>query len=57
MKKKTLIVEDNPKALNIVKRILKEIDPEIIIYEATNADVAYRFAMQKTIDLFILDII
>ena len=57
MKKKVLIVEDNEKSRKALLKMLSEIDQELILYEADNIDVAYRYAMQYKIHLFILDII
>lgn len=58
MKQNVLLVEDNEKAREMLVKILGEIDEvSIHVLEAENIDLAYRYAVQYTIDLFLLDII
>lgn len=57
MKKTVLIVEDNEKSRKMLVAMLREIDAEIVVLETGNIDTAYRYAMQSTIDLFLLDIV
>lgn len=54
--KQILIVEDNEGSMNKACRILKDIG-DVIILQARNSDTAYKYAMEYTIDLFIVDII
>lgn len=58
MKQNVLLVEDNEKAREMLIKILSEIDDvSLNVLEAENIDLAYRYAVQYTIDLFLLDII
>lgn len=57
MKKNVLIVEDNEKSRRMLVRMLREIDSNLIIFETENLDSAYRYAIQNTINLFLLDIV
>ncbi len=54
--KQILVIEDNKYSMNRVQNILKHI-PDIIIIKADNSGDAYKYAMEYTIDLFIVDII
>lgn len=54
--KQILIVEDNKNNMNLLCSILKNID-RVYIHKAKNSEVAYRYAMEYCIDLFIVDII
>lgn len=55
--KKVLILEDSRETLQCLKKVVKEIDREIIIFAATNTRDAYQYVMEHTIDVFIIDII
>lgn len=57
MKHNILLVEDNEKSRKLLLQLLMEIDSEFVIYEADNIDTAYRYALQRPIHLFLLDII
>lgn len=54
--KQILVVEDNIYCMNRIQNILKGI-PGIIIIKADNSGDAYKYALEYTIDLFIIDII
>lgn len=57
MKKNILIVEDNKKCREMLVGMLSEIDAELTVLEADNIGDAYRYALEVSIHLFILDII
>ena len=54
--KQILVVEDNQYSMNKICSILKEIK-NITVLKAKNSGEAYRYAMEYSIDLFIIDII
>lgn len=54
--KNILVIEDNLASRKMMCKILGEIE-NIHILEAPNSEVAYKFAMECDIDLFIVDII
>ena len=55
--KKILILEDNLDTLKYIEAIVKEIDPQNRVFSFTGVQDAYCCAMEKSIDLFIIDII
>lgn len=58
MKRKVLIVEDNDKSRKMLVKLINDIEGiSVTILEADKIDAAYKYAMQYTIDLFIIDII
>jgi len=57
MKKNILVVEDNKKSREMLVDMLSEIDKDLTVFETDNIDAAYRYALQSTIHLFLLDII
>lgn len=57
MRKKILILEDNPKWLINMKKITESVSYETDIFAVTNLKEAYHIAMKYSIDLFIIDII
>ncbi|MBR5800607.1 MAG: response regulator transcription factor [Lachnospiraceae bacterium] len=57
MKKKILIVEDNPRWLKRIEDIVSLVSWETEIFAASDLRDAYEFAMGNSIDLFIVDII
>lgn len=57
MKKKILILEDNPATLEHLTNIVREVDNHNAVYFFDNIKDAYQCAMEKTIDLFMIDII
>lgn len=54
--KQILVIEDNKYSMNRIQNILKGI-PDILIIKADNSGDAYKYALEYTIDLFIIDII
>lgn len=56
LKKNILIVEDNEYYMNLICNALGRI-PNINIYKATNSADAYKYTMEITINVFIVDII
>ncbi len=57
MTKCILILEDNINSANMIKKIIASIDPSIEALMAANSETAYRYAMEKDIDVFIIDIV
>ncbi len=57
LKKNILLVEDNEKSRKLLAAKLNELNLEINIYETDHIEMAYSYALQYRIDLFILDII
>ena len=55
--KKILILEDNPAALEHLTNIVRDLDIKNTIYSFNNIKDAYQCAMERTIDLFLVDII
>ena len=55
--KKILILEDNLAALEHLAGIVRELDTRNALYTFTNIKDAYQCAMERTIDLFLVDII
>lgn len=56
IKKKILIVEDSEYYMNLVTDSLINIE-NTILYKAVNISEAYRIAMEKNIDVFIVDVV
>lgn len=56
MKKNILIVEDNKESMRALAGLARECDPTSVIYCAPNSAMAYRYAMENRIDLFLVDI-
>lgn len=54
--KQILIIEDNPRCMNKVCQLIKDIEG-VIIFKAESSEKAYRYALEYNIDLFIVDII
>lgn len=57
MKKNVLIVEDNRASMDALVELTRECDSTSVIYCATNSAMAYKYAMENRIDLFLIDII
>ena len=57
MVKNVLVVEDNKRSANLIEKIITSIDSSIVVYMAENSETAYKYAMEKEIDVFIVDII
>ena len=54
--KQILIVEDNKRHMDRACDILEQLE-DVVIFKADNCADAYRYAMEYSIDLFIVDII
>ncbi len=57
MKKTVLIIEDQPIQMEMLKKLVLEVDGTAIVYTAGDAGTAYQILMEKTIDVFLVDII
>lgn len=55
--KKVLILEDNSAALEHLTNIVRDLDTKNVVYAYNNTKDAYQCAMERTIDLFLIDII
>ena len=55
--KKILILEDNPTTLKNLTQIVQNVDAKNVAYSFRDLKDAYQCAMDKVIDLFIVDII
>lgn len=55
--KKILILEDNNATLKFIPTIIREISVKNAVFECSDIKVAYQCAIEKNIDLFIIDII
>lgn len=55
--KKVLVLEDNPAMLVHLSDIIQEIEIKTEVYCFNNAKDAYQCALEKVIDLFVIDII
>ena len=55
--KKILILEDNPITLKNLTQIIQNVDAKNVVYPFHDLKDAYQCAMDKVIDLFIVDII
>lgn len=55
--KVVLIVEDNARSMEMLVQIVKNVDDNLLIKCAEDADSAYALAMEYDIDLFLVDII
>ena len=57
MKKAILIIEDDAEQLDMLKQLVMAVGANAEIYTADNVTSAYRILMEKTIDVFLADII
>lgn len=57
MAKRILILEDNPNSGNLLKNLIHGIDPTVFIYLAEEIESAYRIAIERNIDIFLIDIV
>jgi len=57
MRKKILIIEDILEQAKVLASIAKEVNKNFLIYYASNEGDAYKILMEKTIDIFLVDII
>lgn len=56
LNKNILVVEDNEYYMNLICNVLKQIS-DMNLYKAKNSAEAYKYAMEITIDVFIVDLI
>ncbi len=57
MKKTVLVIEDNQIQSAMVKKLVLEVEPDATVYVANDIGTAYKVLMEKTIDVFLVDII
>lgn len=57
MKKTVLIIEDNSTQMEMLKKLVSEVNSEAAIYTASDVQTAYQIMLEKTIDTFLVDII
>ena len=57
MKKTVLIIEDNKTQLEMLKKLVLEVNAEAVVYTASEVKAAYQIMMEKIIDAFLVDII
>lgn len=57
MRKTVLVIEDNVNQLEMLKKLVLEVDPEVLVYTASTSGSAYEILMERTIDAFLVDII
>lgn len=55
--KEVLIVEDKEEYRKLMAHLVKEVKPDVTVYETYDENEAYVIAIKRTIDLFIVDII
>lgn len=57
MKKTVLIIEDNFEQMNMLKQLVLTASDNVEIHTADNVSSAYKLLMEKTVDVFLVDII
>lgn len=57
IRKSVLIIEDEPIQLEVLEKLVLEVDAGVVVYKANNTATAYQILMERTIDLFLVDII
>jgi DNA-binding LytR/AlgR family response regulator len=57
MKKKILIIEDDVEQQRFLEHLVRDADSNTEVYLAADASTAYRLLLEKTIDVFMVDII
>lgn len=57
MKKSVLIIEDNKIQMEMLKKLVLEVNPSAVVYTANDVRTAYQILIEKTIDVFLADII
>ena len=57
MKKSVLIIEDCPEQRNMLRQLVLEVDERAAVYTAADVATAYKILMERTIDVFLVDII
>ncbi|MBD5456831.1 MAG: hypothetical protein HDR23_10295, partial [Lachnospiraceae bacterium] len=57
MKKTVLIIEDEMEQLNVLKQLVQAAGENAEVYTASDVTHAYEILMEKSIDVFLVDII
>lgn len=57
IRKSVLIIEDEPIQREALEKLVLEVDAGVVVYTADNTATAYQILMERTIDLFLVDII
>lgn len=57
MKKTVLIIEDDANQLKMLRQLVLSVSKDVEVLEADNETVAYKILMEKTIDVFLVDIV
>lgn len=57
MKRRVLILEDLPVTRESLVHMIRECSEELVVYEFCDAAKAFEFAMEKRVDLFLVDIV
>lgn len=57
MKKTVLITEDNKTQLEMLRRLVLEVNADAVVYTASDVKTAYQILLEKTVDVFLVDII
>lgn len=57
MRKSVLVIEDSPEQREMLRRLVLEVDERAVVYTAADAATAYKILMERTIDVFLVDII
>lgn len=57
MKKSVLIIEDSAEQREMLRRLVLEIDDRAEVHTAADAATSYKILMERTIDVFLVDII
>ena len=57
MKRTVLIIEDNLTQMEMLKKLVLEVEPDVKVYTASAPGPAYEILMEGTIDIFLVDII
>lgn len=55
--KSVLIIEDNKTQLEMLRKLVLEVSPNATVYIASEIKTAYKILIEKTIDVFMVDII
>ncbi len=57
MKKTVLIIEDNKAQRDMLKKLVQEVSLDTVIFTAAEVGAAYRIISERTIDVFLVDIV
>lgn len=55
--KTVLIIEDNKTQMEMLRKLVLEVNPRTVIYTASESKLAYQILLEKVIDVFLVDII